>query len=240
MNYTPLKIITSLRGCYCKTGKYCKFVTLTAGKRMSISLSLFVTLLIPSIANAFPVIDAANLQQNILQVKRLLEEVNTLKQQLQTAKSQLSSINGVRHMSGVIDSVYDMSVKVDPKLALKQQGLHNSEWLKLGGDVAGLYDQVNRYRGRWFGQTQVSLQQTKTRYNQLIQLIQKIDNAPQQKDIQDLHARIDAEGVMLANEQAKLQLLNAQAKASDALTQQRITQMAVESAGELHPIHWNY
>ncbi|MBM7074257.1 type IV secretion protein [Shewanella sp. 202IG2-18] len=199
---------------------------------------IMFTLFLPLSAHAFPVIDAANLQQNIIQVKHLLEEINTLKQQLSTAKSQLSSINGVRHMSGVIDSVYDISVKVDPNLTLKQQGLHNSEWLKLGGDMAGLYDQVNRYRGRWFGQTQISLQQTQARYNQLIQLIRKIDNAPQQKDIEDLQARINAEGVMLQNEQAKLQLLDAQAKASDALTQQRITQMAVESAGELKPIDW--
>ena len=191
-------------------------------------------------AQAFPVIDIANLHQNLIQVQRLIEEINTLKQQLKTAKSQLNSINGIRHMSGVIDSVYDISVKVDPNLTLKKQGLHNSEWLNLGGDVAGLYDDVNRYRGRWFGQTQVSLQQTQARYQQLIRLIRKIDNAPQQKDIEDLQARINAEGVMLANEQAKLQLLNAQAKASDALTQQRITQMAIESAGELHPINLSY
>ncbi|MBM7070618.1 type IV secretion protein [Shewanella sp. 202IG2-18] len=210
-------------------------------RRVQIIVCLLLTqVLQPQSALAFPVIDAANLQQNIIQVKHLLEEINTLKQQVKTAKSQLNSINGIRHMSGVIDSVYDMSVKVDPNLTLKQNGLHDSEWLKLGGDVAGLYDQVNRYRGRWFGQTQVSLQQTQARYNQLMQLIRKIDNAPQQKDIEDLQARINAEGVMLENEQAKLQLLNAQAEASNALTQQRITQMAIESAGELHPIQINY
>ena len=210
---------------------------------------LMLCLLLPALLQtqsvlAFPVIDVANLHQNIIQVKHLLDEVNTLKQQLQTAKSQLSSINGIRHMSGAIDSVYDLRVKVDPNLSLKQNGLHNSDWLKLGGDVGGLYDDINRYRGRWFGQTVVmsmmSLQQTQARYSQLLRLIRKIDNAPQQKDIEDLQARINAEGVMLENEQAKLQLLNAQATASDALAQQRITQMAIESAGELHPIQLNY
>ncbi|WP_133406843.1 type IV secretion system protein [Parashewanella tropica] len=201
---------------------------------------LLVLCVLSQTAFAFPVIDIANLHQNIIQVKHLLEEIDTLKQQVQTAKSQLSSINGVRHMGNAIDSVYDITVKVDPNLTLKNQGLHNSQWLQLGGDVAGLYDDVNRYRGRWMGQTQLSLQETQARYQQLMRLVQKIDNAPQQKDIEDLQARIDAEGVMLANEQAKLQLLQAQAKASDSLTQQRITQMAVESAGELHPIHLNY
>ncbi|MBM7070726.1 type IV secretion protein [Shewanella sp. 202IG2-18] len=191
-------------------------------------------------AHAFPVIDVANLHQNIIQVKHLLEEINTLKQQLSTAKDQLKSINGVRGMGNAIDSVYDISVKVDPNLTLKQQGLHNSQELQLGSDVAGLYDDINRYRGRWFGQTQLSLQQTQARYQQLMRLIQKINQAPQQKDIEDLQARIDAEGVMLQNEQAKLQLLNAQAQASEALTQQKITQMAIESGGELHLIHWNY
>ncbi|MCL1077101.1 type IV secretion protein [Parashewanella spongiae] len=189
-------------------------------------------------AQAFPVIDAANLHQNIIQVQKLLQEINTLKQQLQTAKSQLSSMNGVRGMGNAIDSVYDVTVKVDPNLTLNKQGIHNSEWLKLGGDTAGLFDDINRYRGQWFGQTQVSLQQTQERYQQLMRLISKIDNAPQQKDIQDLQARINAEGVMLENEQAKLQLLNAQAQANEALTQQKITQMAIESAGELKPIDW--
>ena len=198
-----------------------------------------VLFFIAPLANAnMPVIDVANLRQQIVQVKHLMTEIDTLKRQLDTANRQLSSINGIRHMSGVIDSVYDISVNVDPNLTLKQQGLHNSQSLKLGGDIAGLYDDVNRYRGRWLGQTQVSLQQTRARYNQLLGLIRRIDKAPQQKDIQDLQARIDAEGVMLANEQAKLQLLNAQAKASDALSKQRITQMAVESAGELRPINW--
>lgn len=201
---------------------------------------LLILMLLSQSVAAIPVIDSANLRQNLIQVKHLLTEIDTLKQQLHTARSQLSSINGIRHMSGVIDSVYDISVKVDPNLTLQQQGLHDSQWLQLGGDVAGLYDDVNRYRGRWFGQTQVSLQQTQARYQQLMRLIQKIDNAPQQKDIADLQARIDAEGVMLANEQAKLQLLEAQAKASDALTQQRITQMAIESGGELRPIHLKY
>ncbi len=198
----------------------------------------WILIFVPVTSHAFPVIDIANLQQNIVQVKHLLTEIDTLKRQLDTANRQLSSINGVRHMSSAIDSVYDISVKVDPNLTLKQQGLHNSQTLKLGGDIAGLFDDVNRYRGRWFGQTQVSLQQTKSRYNDLMGLIRRIDNAPQQKDILDLQARIDAEGVMLANEQAKLQLLSAQAKASEALSKQRITQMAVESAGELHQINW--
>ncbi len=202
-------------------------------------LVYLLLMFVPLVNANMPVIDVANLQQQITQIKHLLTEIDTLKRQLDTANRQLSSINGVRHMSGVIDSVYDISVKVDPNLTLKQQGLHNSQTLKLGGDIAGLFDDVNRYRGRWFGQTQVSLQQTKSRYNQLLGLIRRIDNAPEQKDIQDLHARIDAEGVMMANEQAKLQLLSAQAKASEALSKQRITQMAVESAGELHPISWN-
>ncbi|RLV58382.1 type IV secretion protein [Parashewanella curva] len=204
-------------------------------KWLAVSLAL---VFMPVSVQAFPVIDVANLHQNIIQVKHMLEQINALKQQVQTAKSQLSSINGIRGMANVIDSAYDVSVKVDPNLTLNKQGIHNSEWLSLGGDVAGLYDDIGRYRGEWFGQTQISLQQTQERYQQLMRLIQHINQAPQQKDIEDLQARINAEGVMLENEQAKLQLLNAQAQASEALTQQKITQMAIESAGELHPIDW--
>ena len=98
----------------------------------------YLLLIFTPLSNAsMPVIDVANLQQQITQIKHLLTEIDTLKRQLDTANRQLSSINGVRHMSGVIDSVYDISVKVDPNLTLKQQGLHNSQSLKLGGDIAG-------------------------------------------------------------------------------------------------------
>ncbi|RLV60884.1 type IV secretion protein [Parashewanella curva] len=203
-------------------------------------LLLLTTFLLSLPCLAFPVIDIANLHQKIIEIRHLLEEIDTLKQQLDTAKRQLNSINGITRMSDAIDSVYDVAVKVDPNLTLKQQGLHNSEWLKLGGDSASLFDDINRYRGRWLGQTQLSLQETQVRYDQLTRLINKITQAPKQKDIQDLQARIQAENAMLANEQAKLQLMKAQAQASDALAQQRITQMAIESAGELHPINVNW
>ncbi|WP_133408181.1 type IV secretion system protein [Parashewanella tropica] len=209
-------------------------------KRLSLMIALLMTLSLPLPSLAFPVIDIANLHQKIIEIRHLLEEIDTLKQQLDTAKRQLSSINGITGMSDAIDSVYDVAVKVDPNLTLKQQGLHNSEWLKLGGDSASLFDDINRYRGRWLGQTQLSLQETQVRYDQLTRLINKITQAPKQKDIQDLQARIQAENAMLANEQAKLQLMKAQAQASDALAQQRITQMAIESAGELHPINVNW
>ena len=155
---------------------------------------ILLIFLVSTSVRAFPVIDVANLHQNIIQVKHMLEEINTLKQQVQTAKSQLNSINGVRGMANSIDSVYDISVKVDPNLTLNKQGIHNSDWLKLGGDAAGLFDDINRYRGQWFGQTQISLQQTQQRYQQLMRLIERINQAPQQKDIQDLQARINAEG----------------------------------------------
>ncbi|RLV59173.1 type IV secretion protein [Parashewanella curva] len=209
-------------------------------KRLFLMMALLMTLSLPLPSLAFPVIDIANLHQKIIEIRHLLEEIDTLKQQLDTAKRQLSSINGITGMSDAIDSVYDVAVKVDPNLTLKQQGLHNSEWLKLGGDSASLFDDINRYRGRWLGQTQLSLQETQVRYDQLTRLINKITQAPKQKDIQDLQARIQAENAMLANEQAKLQLLKTQAQANDALAQQRITQMAIESAGELHPINVNW
>ncbi|RLV60319.1 type IV secretion protein [Parashewanella curva] len=209
-------------------------------KRLFLMMALLMTQSLPLPSLAFPVIDIANLHQKIIEIRHLLEEIDTLKQQLDTAKRQLSSINGITGMSDAIDSVYDVAVKVDPNLTLKQQGLHNSEWLKLGGDSASLFDDINRYRGRWLGQTQLSLQETQVRYDQLTRLINKITQAPKQKDIQDLQARIQAENAMLANEQAKLQLMKAQAQASDALAQQRITQMAIESAGVLHPINVNW
>lgn len=186
----------------------------------------------PATAGGIPVIDASSLTQQILQVEHMLSQIEKLQSQLETAEDQLDSMSGSRGLGNVIDSAYDPAVDVDPNEALSSAGIKSSSEHGLSGDVADLYDSGNENTATWLGQSEKSLQQAQERFSELTGLVAKVNNSPDQKDILDLQARIGAEEVMLENEMAKLTMLRSQAEAKQALHQQRIQQMVIESSGE--------
>lgn len=141
-------------------------------------------------------------------------------------------MSGSRGLAGVIDSIYDTAVNVDPNDVLDNAGIRNSGEHGLSGDVADLYDSGNENTATWLGQSEKSLEQTQERFQALTGLVAEVNNSPDQKDILDLQARIGAEEVMLQNEIAKLTMLRSQAEANRAMHNQRVQQMAIESSGE--------
>ena len=73
---------------------------------------------------------------------------------------------------------------------------------------------------------------TSNRFASLQQLINAIGSAPDQKSVLDLQARIGAEGVMLQNEQAKLQVLYQGMLAQQWATEQQARELAVANHGQ--------
>lgn len=191
----------------------------------------------PVFAAGIPVIDVSSLTQQILQVQHLVAQIEQYKQQLETAQKELESISGSRGLANIIDSVYDLEVDVDVEEVLNRVGLSSANDYELSGEIAQFYNETNHNIGQWLGQSQKSLQQAKERFNQLTTLIAKVNNSPDQKDILDLQARIGGEEVLLQNEIAKLIMLQSQAQANQAIYEQKITQMIIESTGELHPVN---
>ena len=192
----------------------------------------------PAMAGGIPVIDVSSLTQQILQVQHMLNQIEQLKSQLETANKELDSMSGVRGLGNVIDSAYDTAVNVDPNQVLNDAGIRGANEHGLTGDVADLYDSGNQNTATWLGQSQKSLEQAQERFSELTGLVAEVNNSPDQKDVLDLQARIGAEQVMLQNEMAKLSMLRSQAEANQAMHNQRVQQMTVESSGELRDVPW--
>ncbi|MBR9880906.1 MAG: type IV secretion protein [Gammaproteobacteria bacterium] len=209
-----------------------------ARKMAGVALAATIGLSQPAMAGGIPVIDVSSLTQQILQVQHMLNQIEQLKSQLETANKELDSMSGVRGLGNVIDSAYDTAVNVDPNQMLSDAGIRGASEHGLSGDVADLYDSGNQNTATWLGQSQKSLEQSQERFSELTGLVAEVNNSPDQKDVLDLQARIGAEQVMLQNEMAKLSMLRSQAEANQALHAQRVQQMRVASSGEPFELDW--
>lgn len=209
-----------------------------ARKMAGFTLVAAIGLSQPAMAGGIPVIDTSNLTQQILQVEHMLSQLERLQDQLETANRQLDSMSGVRGLANVIDSAYDTAVNIDPDQVLNSAGIRSASEHGLSGDVADLYDNGNQNTATWLGQSQKSLEQARERFQALSGLVAEVNNSPEQKDILDLQARIGAEEVLLQNEMAKLTMLRSQAEANQAVHNQRVQQMRVESSGEPFELNW--
>lgn len=191
--------------------------------------------------NAFtagiPVIDASNLAQAVQQVIHMAEQIEQLKNQLRVAEKQLERMSGSRGMGGLLHSTYDLAVTVNQEEILETVGLRSAEDNGLIGTTAELYDEANRNVALHLGQSQKSLAQSQARYSELSKLVAKVNDSPDQKDILDLQARIQAEQTLLQNETIKLSMLQAEAQAREAAYQQKMRQRLLESGG-YKPIAW--
>lgn len=209
-----------------------------ARKMAGVALAATIGLSQPAMAGGIPVIDVSSLTQQILQVQHMLNQIEQLKSQLETANKELDSMSGVRGLGNVIDSAYDTAVNVDPNQVLSDAGIRGASEHGLSGDVADLYDSGNQNTATWLGQSQKSLEQAQERFSELTGLVAEVNNSPDQKDVLDLQARIGAEQVMLQNEMAKLSMLRSQAEANQVLHAQRVQQMRVASSGEPFELDW--
>jgi type IV secretion system protein VirB5 len=185
-----------------------------------------------AVASGIPVFDAASLTQAMQQVMHMVEQIKQLKAQLETAQRQLDAMSGVRGKAGVIDSTYDKSTGVEIGDILNAEGIHGAGHYGLTGDVGELYDTGNRDAAEWVGQSQKFLGQAVHRFDELSRLVAEVNQAPEQKDVLDLQARIQAEDVLLQNELAKLQMVQSQAMARQAMNAQRALQMKLNMKGE--------
>lgn len=184
------------------------------------------------------VADAPGMLAQVQNYAQMLKDYTAMLNQLQTAQQELQSISGSRGLANLIDSMYDVAMDVNAGDVLNEQGIKTAEDLGLEGDVADVYNKGNENTATWLGQSDKSLEQAKDRFSDLVGLMAKVNASPDQKDILDLQARIGAEQVMLQNEMAKLEMAKSKAEAQQAIQDQRVQQMAIESSGELRNVAW--
>lgn len=189
-----------------------------------------------AMAGGIPVIDVASITQQIIQVQHMVNQLRQLENQVRTAGEQLENARGVRGMAGILDTAYNTAIQIDnvaERQILEDAGLKDAQTIKIEDEAfQNVYNQRNQEAAQALGRSQNVVQQSQHRTEELKRLIDRINQAPEQKDIMDLTARINAESVMLQNEVLQLQAMQAEAEAQDRAYQQKIRQMAVESTGD--------
>ena len=198
------------------------------------ALALMIGIFNPLHAQGIPVIDAANLAQAI-------QQVTAWAQQLEQMQRQISNMSGVRNMGqlaqtarlylpreyqgilnegiGAWSAIYNAARVFDMTLS-KLDGNSPS-----GQAFSGIAKQAALNRA-------VSEEAYKTagdRFAAIQILMDKINASPDDKDVQDLQARIAAEQVMMQNEMNRLQTLAMLAQAQRDLAMQQAAERRMTS-----------
>jgi len=207
---------------------------------MKRSIVAFILMMFSSSAFSvgIPVVDVTSIAQQIIQVSHLFSQIKELKNQLETAKNQLNianlqldNISGSRGLGSLIDTSYDDVVDVILTDVLATAGLNDADANGLLGVAKDLYNASNNDAALFKGQSQLTRQQAQARFEELLRLVAKVDDTPDQKDVLDLQARAAAESALLQNEQLKLQTMDAEARADEKILQQQKIQALVTDIG---------
>lgn len=200
---------------------------------LTAALGLSMATWTPAQASGIPVVDVSNLTQSIMQVEHMLTQIEQLKDQIQKAQEQIDRANGVRGYGNVIDTAYDTAMNVDTDAALSDLGLKRGNEYNLSDETAEVYDYGNERTAEWNARSTQALQQTQERFQKLAGLVREVNQAEDEKDIEDLQARIQAESVLMENELAKLKMLESQAKAQQAAHDAMVRQRRIDASGDL-------
>jgi type IV secretion system protein VirB5 len=226
--------------------------------RITVLLSVLIA---PAARAQFAVIDVAAITQLIAQAQTLENQLATAREHLVQAQLEFAAITGARGMErllsgaprnylpgswpdlqgimqgragygglagGVSATVAANSVLSDQALAL------------LPADVRKLIQDARLLQALQQNLTRQALLTTSDRFASLQQLIDAIPDAEDQKAALDLQARVNAENVMLQNEQSKLltlfQLVGAEERANRTQVQERALVGHGQFAARFQPV----
>lgn len=206
----------------------------------------------------FAVIDVASLTQLIQEYETLQQQLSTARNQLSQAQSEYAAITGSRGMQSLLSGITrnylptnwsQLSQVINgasgsyPALAASITSLVNANAVLTPTQVAALSptEQAQLTLAR---QNPALLQATASaalanssdRFASLQQLISAIGSAGDQKASLDLTARIAAEQGMLQNEQTKLQMLYHVAQAQEWARVQQVRERAIADQGSLRSL----
>lgn len=220
--------------------------------RLAVALAVLFTG-IPAAHAQFAVIDVASLTQLISEVQTLAQQLQTARNQLSQAQSEYQSITGARGMQQLLGGVVRNYLPPDwPALQSALQG--SGSYPTLSGDLQAALRGATVLSSQQLGalsstagaqlQTErqsVALLQSlshealanaSNRFASLQELIDAIGRATDQKGILELQARIGAEHAMLQDEQTKLQVLYQGVQAQAWANAQRARELSIAGHGQ--------
>lgn len=198
-------------------------------------------------------------------IAQLVEQLQTMQQQLDTARHQLSeqrahytAITGSRGMQQLLRGVNRNYLPQDwaalvaaaqgaqgaySALAAEIDNATRANAVLSAAQLAALspaervdIEATRRTTAMMQGLARQALQATSSRFASIEQLIDAIATANDQKAALDLQARIGAEAAMLANEQSKLEVLRQAVHAESEARRQRLLERAITDIGSLRQL----
>jgi len=204
----------------------------------------------PSAAAGIPVIDASGLAQQVQQVASWAKQYTQMQQQFTQLQSTYNSLSGVRGMANLVNNP-----TLRNYLPSEYQAMLSNNGMPAGlsGSIASIRDSArilgvqstaldatsDSARAMENMQNQNALnraigeegyRQAAGRFASIQVLLDRVNSAPDQKDILDLQARIQAEQVMLQNEQSKLQMMTYLSNVQRDISQQQAREISIKAA----------
>jgi len=204
-----------------------------------------------------PVTDVGAIAQLVAEVNTLEQQLNTARQDLAQAQQQYQSMTGGRGMqqllSGTVRNYLPTSwaqlqaalqgaggsytLGADVRAAVTTNAVLSAQQVAaLSPDEQDAVQTARHYAALLQAVSQEALVQTSNRFPALQVLIDAISSATDQKGILELVARINAEQGMLQNEQTKLNVFGQAAQAGEWVRRQRVRERAVTGIGSLRTL----
>lgn len=219
-------------------------------KKLLGAFALLFSLTMGTTAHAgIPVIDGANLAQAIIQVQSWAQQYSQMVQQIQQAQQQYNSISGIRNMGSLVNNPAMRQYLPSDYSTILSQGVGN--WaairqaaqrfdvamtsLSANSDSAQAFNQVAKQAALNRATAETAYSTASQRFSDIQVLLDKVNNAPDAKDMADLQGRIQAEQVMMQNEANKLQMLQQLASAQRDLQNQQAREISLKALGGSPP-----
>jgi len=207
----------------------------------------------PAAHAQFAVIDVASLTQLISEVQTLEQQLSTARNQLTQAQQEYQSITGSRGMSQLLagiprnylppdwttlaaelrDSGAYPTLAADVQTVLRANAVLSPQQLAVLSPAGSAQLQAERQPVALAESlSHEALANSSGRFAVLQQLIDTIGSATDQKSILELQARIAAEAGMLQNEHTKLAMLFQSIAAQQSVDQQRLRELAIAGHGQ--------
>ncbi len=217
-------------------------------------LALFLFLGVTPLVHAqFAVIDVASVTQLLSEVQTLEQQVETAKSQLSQAQAEFQAMTGDRGMETLLSGVNRNYLPSNLSAlqsaaqgagsfaalaagvrtaAAAQAVLTSAQLAQLAPQGAAQLQSQRQSAALLQGLTQQALANASSRFASLQQLIDAIGHAADQKAALDLQARIAAEGGMLANERTKLDVLFQAVHADEQAGAQHARELVIAGHGQ--------
>lgn len=209
----------------------------------------------PAAHAQWAVVDVGAITQLIQQVQTMQEQLTTARDQLSEAKRQVEAMSGGRGMERLlagtarnylpadwaeVAALLDQTSAAYGALARELQNVITGNAILSAQQIATLspaertqLEAARRTAAMLQIMTREALARTSSRFDAIQQLIDAISGAGDQKAILDLQARIQAEQGMLQNESTKIQVLYQASQAEEWSRRQRAREQAIASIGSL-------